>query len=179
MSEPTEGKAPRGQRGGGRAPVDSKTRARVRKLAREGKGRNEIAKLCKISSSTVTRICAQARPPITFDRTATEAATAAVVVDAKARRAQLSSDVLDSARALRNLLTAPHEVIHWHKDGEMLRGQIDKPTSGDVKNYAIALGILVDKHVALTKLDSDDRDLPAVDAWLVHVLKREPEGATA
>lgn len=167
----------RGQHGGGRVPIDSKTRARVIELARSidpktGKpmARNAIAREAGISGSTVAGICAKAVPPILFDRTATKAAVEAHTLDLKAQRQELAQTSIDSARALYRKLTAPHEVIHWDKDGFMHRGEIDTPTSGDIKNYAVAIGILLDKHLVLVKHDSDDRDLPAVDAWLAHVL---------
>lgn len=160
------GQAKRGQRGGGRHPVDSKTRARVRKLAREGNSRNAIAKLVGISPSSVSKICAEAKPPISFDRSATKAAVEARTIDLKAKRTEISQMAVEEVTRLFKLLTEEHEVIHWDKDGFMHRGTIDRPTSGDIKNYATSIGILVDKHLVLTRADSDDRDLPAVDAWL-------------
>ena len=158
-----------GQRGGGRRPVDSKTRARIRKLARQGMSRNAIARECEVSPSTVTRVCAEAKPPISFDRTATAAATQAVVDDLKARRAEMAADVLDQARKVLDKFSAQHTVVGWYQ-GAAFEHVIDGPQSGDVKNYAIALGVLLDKHLVLVKHDSDDRDLPAVDQWLASML---------
>lgn len=148
------------------APISDRTKARIRKLAREGMSRNGIAREVKVSSSTVSRVCAAARPPISFDRSETAAATEAKVQDLKARRAEITHMAVDEITRLFGLLTSPHEVIHWDKDGFMHRGEIERPTSGDVKNYATAIGILTDKHLALIRHDSDDRDLPAVDKWL-------------
>lgn len=168
----TGGKKPR-PAGSGRQPVDSKTHARVLALGRLGTmSRNAIAREVGISSSTVSRFCAEAEPPILFDRSATKVATEAKVLDAKAHRALLSGSAITEVERLFGLLTAEHEVIHWDKDGIMHTGKIDRPTSGDIKNYATSIGILIDKHIVLTKLDSDDRDLPAVDAWLQHVMGR-------
>lgn len=160
-----------GQRGGGKPPVDSKTRARIERAARKAAAdgsdtRNGIARKFGVSGYTVTKISREAKPPILWDRAATAAATEAKVLDAKARRIELSESVLTSALDLVGRLTAQHEVIHWDKDGMMHRGTIDKPTSADVKNYAIAIGILTDKHTQLQRFDTDDRDLAAVDAWL-------------
>lgn len=162
------------RQGGQRRPVDAKTRARVRKLAREGNlSRNAIARECKISPSTVSLICAEAKPPITFDRTKTAAATEARTTDLKAKRAEISQRAVAEVERLFTLLAAPHEVIHWDtKTGWMSRDTIDRPTSGDVKNYATAIGILLDKHLVLVKTDSDDRDLPAVDQWLEAMMGR-------
>ena len=159
-----------GQRGGGRQPVDTKTRAKVRKLARAGKSRNETARLCGVSTSTVSKICAEAKPPITFNRAATKAATEARVIDLKAQRAEISEKAVAEVFRLFGLLTSAHEVIHWDKDGRIHRASIKRPTSGDVKNYITSIGILTDKHLAILKNDSDDRDLPAVEAWLAAMM---------
>lgn len=164
------GKA-KGKPRGRHASVDDKTRARVRKLARDGMTRNAIAREVGIDGSTVTRICAAARPPITFDRSATRVAVEARTVDLKAKRTEIAERAVVEVERLFGLLDAEHEVINWH-EGFMRRGTIDRPTSGDVKNYATAIGILVDKHLVLTRHDSDDRDLPAVDAWLAVTLGR-------
>lgn len=159
------------------APISAATKAKVRKLAREGMGRGAIAKACNISGTSVGRICAAARPPITFDRSATEAATAAAVADLKARRANLSHKAMDEVDRLFGLLTTPHEVVHWDKDGFMHRDLIERPTSGDVKNYVTSIGILVDKHIVLVRHDADDRDKPAVEKWLEAMMGLTGTGA--
>lgn len=164
----TQGKT--GNRGGGRRPVDSKTRARIRKLAREGKSRNAIAKTVGVSPSTVSKVCAEARPPITFDRAKTKAAVEAHALDLKLARAKLSEQAIERVGKLFDLLDSKHTVHHFDKDGCMSTGTLDRPTSGDMKNYITSIGILIDKHIALIKHDSDDRDLPAVDKWLVAMI---------
>jgi DNA-binding Lrp family transcriptional regulator len=155
-----------GQRGGGRRPVDSKTRARVEALGRAGQmSRNAIAKDVGISPSTVTRICREATPPITFDRSATAVAVEARQLDLKAERARISARLIAEIDGLFDKMHAPHVVVGWY-EGSASEHVLDQPTSGDVKNYATTLGILLDKHLALVKHDSDDRDKPAVDKWL-------------
>jgi predicted transcriptional regulator len=155
--------------GGARRPVDAKTRTRVRKLAREGRGRNAIAREVGISPSTVSMICAEARPPITFDRTASAVAVQARVVDLKARRQVLAERVLSEAIAQLDKLSQPHEVINWH-EGMMSRDTIDQPTSGDVKNYATAAAILIDKHLVLIRHDSEGGELSGLDRFLDHLM---------
>lgn len=132
-------------------------------------GRNAIARETGVSQATVTHICAEARPPITFDRSATKVATEARLEDLKAARAELSRTAVEEVRRLFASLTSAHEVIHWDKDGIMHRGYIDKPTSGDVKNYATSIGILIDKHLVLMRADGDSSELSAVDDWLAHI----------
>lgn len=164
-----KGKGP----GGSRQPVDAKTRARVRKLAREGMSRNAIAKQLGISTWSVSKICAEAKPPITFDRSAIKAATEARAIDLKAERAKISELAVAEVQRLFRLLVSPHEVIHWDKEGFMHRGVIDRPTSGDVKNYATAIGILTDKHLVITRHDTDGvAELSDFDAFLDHLTRK-------
>lgn len=167
----TQGKAKGGASRG--RTIDAKTRARVRKLAREGMSAYRIARECGIAQSSVKRICDAAKPPISFDRSKTAAAVEAHTLDMKAVRAKLSQQAVERVGKLFDLLDAEHEVIHWDKDGDMHRDTIDRPTSGDVKNYITSIGILIDKHIALVRHDSDDRDLPAVDKWLAAMLGAE------
>lgn len=166
---------PTPRNGGGRRPVDSKTRARVVKLATtldpagKRRSRNAIAKLVGLSSSTVSRIVAEEVPGFDWTaKAAAVAASAAAQYDAKAERIWLSEHVLDEAKRILAKFTAPHvKVLSYQGSG--YDHHLAGPESGDVKNYAIALGILIDKHAMLTKFDTDDRDLAAVDQWLEHL----------
>lgn len=155
---------------GGAPPLSEHTQARIRKLAREGMARNAIAREVGVSAASVSKVCARSTPPILFNRASTVAATEARQIDLKAERARLAQRLVAKAHDLVDLIDAPHEVIHWTKDGDMLRGTIERPTSGDVKNYLISVGVATDKHLALIRQDSDDRDLPAVDKWLAHIM---------
>ncbi len=127
--------------------------------------RNAIAKDVGVSPSTVSRICAEATPPITFDRSATAVAVQAVQMDHKAERARISTRLIQEIVGLLTLMHAPHVVVGWY-EGSASEHVLDRPTSGDVKNYMTTIGIALDKHLALVKHDSDDRDKPAVDKWL-------------
>lgn len=166
----TPPKDDKGSGGRGRT-IDAKTRARIRKLAREGMSAYRIAKTVGVAQSSVTRICAEAKPPISFDRSKTAEAVEAHTIDLKAKRAEISQLAVAEVQRLFGLLTTQHEITHWDtKTGWLVRGTIERPTSGDIKNYATAIGILVDKHLVLVKTDSDDRDLPAVDQWLAAMM---------
>lgn len=70
-------------------PVTDQDRDAVRRLAADGKGRNEIARELKRSPRTISQIAEKLDPPVTFDRTMTAVATQARIIDAKARRAAL------------------------------------------------------------------------------------------
>lgn len=148
--------------GSGRGPVDAKTRERILALAAEGKlSRNAIARECGVSPSTVTRLVGVGK----FDRSQTAAAVEARTVDLKAQRSELSEMAVAEVKRLFGLMTSQHTVVGWYQ-GMAYEHVLDAPTSQDVKNYATAIGILTDKHLALIRHDSDDRDLPAVDKWL-------------
>lgn len=158
----------RGARGGGREPVSSKTRARVRQLAREGMGRNAISRETGVPHATVSRLCASARPPILFDRAATKAAVSAKMTDLKARRAVLSEGMLDDADEIRRRLFEERTVRTTDGQGTVISYTVE-PQARDWKDALTAVGIAIDKHLVLVRHDSDDRDLPAVDAWLAHL----------
>lgn len=162
--------AKNGKAAPGRSPVTDKIRARVIELGRTGEwSRNAIAKDVGLSGATVSKICREAQPPVTFDRSAIRAATEAKVFDAKARRARLAEGVLDDADEIRKRLFAQLTVKTTDGNGMVVEYQVD-PSARDWKDAATALGIMIDKHLVLARADSDDRDLPAVDAWLVAMM---------
>jgi transposase-like protein len=150
--------------GSGRPPVSPETRARVIELIRSGMGRNATARETGISAGQVSTI-AKAEG-LTFDRAPLKAQTEARMIDLKAKRAEIALQAAEEVQRLFGLLTAEHEVTHWDKDGIFHSATIPKPTSGDVRNYATAIGILTDKHLVLVRHDSDERDIPAVEKWL-------------
>lgn len=140
-----------------------------REALMSGRSVRSIAKEFGVAPSTVTRIFQRADPPIVVDRSKTAPATEARIEDMKARRAKIAEDALNEVTRMLGLMTAPHTVVGWHQ-GAASEHVLDRPTSGDVKNYAIAIGILIDKHTQLARFDSDDRDLSAVDQWLEHIM---------
>lgn len=145
-------------------PVSPETRAQIIAAIKAGKARNAIAREFEVSTGVVSRIASA--EGLTFDRTPIAAAIEARSIDLKAQRADLALRSINTARDLFDSIYAPHEVTHWDKEGTMHREMIDRPTAGDIRNYATAIGILVDKHAVLTRFDSDDRDLPAVEVFL-------------
>lgn len=153
-----------------RRPIDAKTRAKILRLARSGTmSRNDVARECGVSGDTVTRACNAAKPPIKFDRSATKAAVDAHVVDLKARRMALSTAILDDVDKMRERLFAEYLVRSLDRDGNTVE-LMALPTARDWRDTLTAIGIGIDKHIVLTRHDSDDRDLPAVDAWLAAMM---------
>ena len=167
QDHPNEGKKRR-PGPGGVGPVPPKMRAKIRRLAREGMSQTKVAAECGVTRRTVRDLCASARPPISFDRSAVKIATDAHQLDMKRVRMGLSEKAIVEVERLFTLFTAKHDVINWH-EGIMSTGVTSGPTSGDMKNYATSIGILIDKHLILVRHDSDDRDLNAVDAWITHI----------
>ncbi|MDQ1128291.1 helix-turn-helix domain-containing protein [Microbacterium sp. SORGH_AS_0888] len=152
---------------GGRAPIDEATRERIVQLAREGMSRNGIARETGVGATTVSRICKA--EGVTFDRTQTAQATEAHRMDVKAERERLAERLLIEANTALDQLHVPTVVVGWYQ-GEATEHTLDRPTSGDVKNYMLAAAIALDKHIAIHQLDGNERDAAAVDLWLAHVM---------
>ena len=147
-------------------PLTQADRDQVAALHAQGFGRNAIAAKIGRSASTVTTIARDLG--LSFDRTATEAATRAAVADAKARRTALMHTLLDDAARLRAQLWQPHEYIdHGGRDFEEARWTQPEPTPADKRHLMQAAAIAVDRSLKLDLHDADDAGgLAAVDAWL-------------
>ena len=185
MTKPRNVKGQPKPPGSGRRPVSAETRARAVELGRRFMAgerewtRNAIARELGVSPSSVSTWCHAAEPPVTFDRSASAVAVEARSADAKVARAELAASVLSEARRLVGLMSAPATVHTFDRDGVLRTGTLDAPPAGDVRNYAVAAGVLVDKHLALVRQDSDDRDLPAVEAWLRAMMGAVPTTVSA
>jgi len=177
VSRKPTGQGPRSKTpGSGRRPVDPKTRKRILEMASESPqpSRNAIARECGVSPSTVTRLVAEALPDHRWDRADARAAVAAKAVDMKAARSEHAAGLLDDMGKLRASFFADRKRVHF----SVTNGREEysaPPTPGELKDLAVAYGILVDKHLVLVRHDSDDRDLPAVERWLGEMMGR---GAT-
>lgn len=78
----------------------------VLELARQGVGRNAIARETGLGAATVTRIVREAG--LSFDRSGTATAVQARKIDLAEKRSQLELDYLRDAQRLRRLLWKPH-----------------------------------------------------------------------
>lgn len=146
-------------------PITEAERRRIAELHAAGVSRNEIAVEVGRSTGAVSKVAAQLG--LSFDRSAVQAATAARVVDAKAKRAALLLDLLDDATRLRQQIWQPHVYIdHGGRDFTEARWTQAEPTSADKLKLMQAAGIAVDKSMRLEQHDSDTQGLAAVDAWL-------------
>lgn len=124
------------------APLTEEQRAAVVEAAgRPGATRNGVARETGVSEGSVTNICTEAG--ITFDRSQTEAAVKARVVDLRAGRVSLAGDLLDDVTAARARMLATDDA----------RGFSD---------MAKAVHYLTGSHTRLAAFDKDDS--PGLDA---------------
>lgn len=142
-----------------RRPVTEADDALVRELHAQGLGRNAIARKLHRSGRTVSHIAA--RLGLDFDREVTRVATEAKVLDAKARRAQLALDLLDDAQKLRTRAWSPYRMAVGF---DLVT--VELPPGVEVRSFYNAIGIAVDKSIAIEKHDRADESMSGVDAWL-------------
>ena len=147
-------------------PITDSTRARIIELARQGRSARGIAAELKVAASTVSKVCRNATPLVSFDRAKTKAATDAKREDAKARRARIAEGFLDDVETLRAQLFAARERTYFDPKTRETTTYTSQLTPGELRDLAVSAGVLLDKHLSIAKLDSDDRDLPAVDKWI-------------
>ncbi|WP_433465717.1 helix-turn-helix domain-containing protein [Spirillospora sp. CA-128828] len=135
------------------APLTPEERDRIAQLHAEGKTRNDIARELGRSQSTITKVARELG--LTFDRTATAAATKAKQLDAKARRAQLKLDLLDDAERLRLRLWEPTTVVLSTPKGPA-EVRLPLPPARDARDIMGAVQAAVRSHVDLDRLDVSD-----------------------
>ena len=146
-------------------PATGTDRERVRELHAQGLTRNAIAREIGRAASTVSKIAREIG--LTFDRSRTAEATRAKVADAKDRRAQLTLDLLADAERLRAQMWEPCTIHNFGgKDNTYNSHDVDEPPFRDKRDIAHTVSLLLDKHIRLTAVDSDEQGLAAVDAWL-------------
>ena len=93
---------------------------------------------------------------LTWDRSATQAATRAKVADAKARRAQLKIDLLSDAARLREQLWEPARVINFGgKDNTLTETTLEEPLFADKLKIMQAASSAIASYDRLEKLDGD------------------------
>jgi hypothetical protein len=132
-------------------PIDAKDRAAVRRLHKQGKSRNDIARAIKRSPSTVSKIAAQFTPPLTFERGAeVVAATEARRIDLAARRVALAEQLHQDAEKLRTQLWEP--CVHGAfggKENVWSQVDLDRPLFADQRNILAATGTAIQQSLKL------------------------------
>lgn len=150
-------------------PLTDRELDRIRALHGEGKTRNDIARELKRSASTITKACTNMG--LSFDRTATKAATEAKVADAKARRAEIMNGLLDDVQRLRAQLFAPAIVFSFGgKENSYNERPVDEPPARDKRDLMGSISLALNASLRLDDHDGDKEGLAAVDAWLKAML---------
>jgi hypothetical protein len=156
-------------------------RDRIRQLHGQGLSRNAIATEIGRGVATVSRVAKDLG--LSFDRSATQAATQAKVADAKARRAQLMQDLLHDAHKLRSQMWQQCEYIdHGGKDFVEARWWQPEPTPADKLKLMQAARAALDGSLRLDAHDGDGsiEQVGSLLGSLFDTLRdRHPESAAA
>jgi hypothetical protein len=130
-------------------PIDAKDRAAVRRLHKQGKTRNDIARAIKRSPSTVTKIAKELG--LTFERGAeVVAATEARRVDLAGRRVHLAEQLHQDAEKLRAQLWEPCTIgAFGGKDNVWSDTRLEQPTFADQRNILAATGTAIQQSLKL------------------------------
>lgn len=135
-------------------PITARDRRRLKELHAEGLSRNEIARRMNRAASTVSKLAAEMG--LDFDRSRTQAGTAARHADAKARRARLALDLVADAERLRKQMWNPCTIHNFGgKENTYNSHDLDQPLFADQLKIMQATGLAVDKHVRLIEIDAD------------------------
>ncbi|MEU8760658.1 helix-turn-helix domain-containing protein [Streptomyces sp. NPDC048659] len=146
-------------------PVTDADRDRIRELHAQGLSRNEIARQLDRSGRTISVQAAAMH--LTFDRTATEAATAARKADLEEKRVILAEALADDALRLTAQMWEP-AVIHSFggKEHTYNSHEIPEPLAADKRALMSAATAAAAQSLRLVPAETDQQGLAAVDAWL-------------
>jgi transposase-like protein len=134
-----------------RLPDD--VRARVADAIRAGGTCRGIAREHAVSTATVRKIAEEFGITGAFSRAKTENATRARVADLADRRARIAEQMLDLADHIAKRATAAYTITVATKD-DVHTITLDEPPLGEVRQAMTAVGIALDKHMALIKFDT-------------------------
>lgn len=138
---------------------------RLRELHSDGRSLNAIAKELGRSTDTISRWADKLE--LSFDRSATAKAAEAKHVDNKSRRANLEERLLAKSEDMLDQLDQPALVYSFGgADNRYAEHLLEKPDPVAQKHIIQALSTALTAANKLHDMNSDGRDLPAVDAWL-------------
>lgn len=136
---------------------DDKRSAILADIQTGTKGRNQIARDHGVALSTVTKIAKDSGSTDAFDRTQMEKQTRAAVEDNRSRRARIASELLDDVERFRQRAWSPYTYYERGTDGpELVTLQV--PPLKEAKEAYVAIGISLQRHAELEKLDADRGD---------------------
>ncbi len=143
--------------------IPDEVRAQIADAIRAGGSCRGIAREFAVSTATVRKIAGEAGVAAPFTREQTKNATRARVADLADRRARLAEKMLDLAEHIADRATAAYTVVIATKD-DVFRETLDEPPLGEVRQAMTAVGIALDKHMALIKFDTKEVANPAAAA---------------
>jgi hypothetical protein len=146
--------------------------ARVRALHAQGLGHNEITRQIGCAPATMAKIVKHLG--LSFDRSRTRAATQAKVDDARKARVEIIHRLYGQAIAGLDRLDLPEHHLKEASAGKVVAYTADYLPAQDVKALITAIGTAAEKAVRLEQVDADTLNLPAVDAWLDHMVNGQP-----
>lgn len=130
------------------------TRQRVLDLAREGVTRNDIHRQTGVAAGVISRWCQLAG--VSFDRSATIAATAAVQADNRAKRVLMSTRLLDITSQRLDLLDEPYVAFSFGgKNNTYEEHHFDKPPAEAALKIVQSASVAIGRHIDLDKVDTD------------------------
>lgn len=133
-------------------PITPEQRAQILALHAAGHSCQSIARETGLSAQTVSKYAREAGR--SFDRAKTKAANAANSADFKRRRLEHAGRALDLAEYVLERFPAKYRRVVKGVNGAELV-DVD-PAPEDLRQYAAAYALLVDKHLALDKHDRGD-----------------------
>jgi hypothetical protein len=136
-----------------RNPITDTDRDRVRDLHADGKTRNDIARAIGRAPSTVTGIAHALG--LSFDRTATAAATHARQVDNRARRTEIVARLYDRAEQLLGRLEADRYTFTATTVHGIETKTLDHVPAPDEKALASAMSAHLAAAARLEQVDAD------------------------
>ena len=124
-----------------------------------------IARAHDVAPSTVTKIAKQEGLDEAWQRTQTAAASRATAIDNRARRAALSSGMLEDAERLRARLWEPTTVV----TATGSKVALELPPPGDARQLSSAITGFVKASLDIDGRDAEVEQHAAVDVWLRQV----------
>lgn len=168
-------------------PLNPEKRAAIADTIRETAGTRSTGSIAKehgVSRTTVHRIAKEAGLEDAWERSQTEKATRARVVDLAAGRAALQERWLLKANEALDRSEAPCVVYSFGGQfNEYAEHTLDKPPAGEYRSFVTAAAVATDKLVALAKFDAGDDGLASavstIDRIMDVVRGAHPDGDTS
>jgi transposase-like protein len=133
---------------------DDKRAAILDDIKAGGNSCRGIARKHGVSDRVVRKIADENGITDAWSRAQTENATRARQADVRAQRTELKAVLLDDVRKLRERAWSPYTYYERGKEGPE-KVTLDLPPLGEARNAYTAIGIALDKHIALERIDSD------------------------